>query len=166
MNLDERVDAAIRAHADELQPRVPDLATIRAGARAQSRRRAGLGIAAFVVAVVVAWTAVVNDLADQRSLPPAVDPHEPKVVQIPSTRTEQVVVEPEVTSDLVPGEALGETVTTDDPGYDGDGSLELVFGDTARVRMAATCQGAPDAWYVFSSSPARSGSTRDVVMAR
>ena len=85
MNLDERVDAAIRAHADELQPRVPDLATIRAGAKAQTRRRAGLGIAALVVAVVVAWTAVVNGLADQRSLPPVEDPHDAKVVEIPAS---------------------------------------------------------------------------------
>ncbi len=152
MNLDERVGAAIRVHADELQPRVPDLATIRAGARRQARRRAAIGVAALTTAVVVAWTTVVDDLVEKRSLPP-VDVPDGRIVLIPDARSQQVVVEPEITSVVEPGEFLDRTVSTDDPEYDGGGSLELVFSDAAHNRMEATCQGAPDAWYVLLIDP-------------
>jgi hypothetical protein len=58
MKIEERVVSALRAQTDLLQPTTPDLAVIRAGAKAQSRRRAAIA-GGFAVVAVVAVVALV-----------------------------------------------------------------------------------------------------------
>lgn len=155
MTLEERVTSAIRSHTDLLDPYAPDLTTIRSGARTQSRRRIALGAGvALLAAAALLGPGLVGDGAD-RSLPPADEQPFPRVTMttIPDQRDEQLVVEPGITSTMVPGEERVGSVSTEDPGYDGGGVLVLPLPERGEVRWSASCSGAPDSWYVLVIEP-------------
>jgi hypothetical protein len=60
MELDERVTSALRAQTEPLPPFAPDVAMIRASAKAQTRRRAGIVVISAVVAVVAVIAVVTS----------------------------------------------------------------------------------------------------------
>jgi len=68
MTIEERIASALRAQTDLLQPPPPDLAMIRAGAQAQTRRRTAIAVSAF--ALVVAGVGVVTGVLDGPDLAP------------------------------------------------------------------------------------------------
>src|SRR5690349_13730036 len=93
MDIEERVNEAIRAYSDTVRPFAPELSVIRSAARRQARRRAALGVFAAVVAVVAVWASVVAP-HEPRSLQPAEVPDRGgQTVAIPLSRPDQVVLE-------------------------------------------------------------------------
>ena len=62
MELEERVTSALRAQTEPLPPFAPDVAIIRASAKAQTRRRAAIVLATAVAAVVAVIAVVTSEL--------------------------------------------------------------------------------------------------------
>jgi hypothetical protein len=155
MDLESRVAEAIRAHADDLHPRTPELASIRVAAERQARSRTAAGLVAAVAALAIGWAALVADPGEKRSLPPVDTPVDSPGISIPASRPQAVVVDPEVTTSFVPAEALVASVSTADVDYEGDGSsVALAVEATDPIRWEASCAGAPDAWFVVTMEPA------------
>ena len=134
--------------------------------RRTHRRRSAARVAAVgagVAATILAGAALVGD-RDGGEPAPAGPPSstaspspvpEDQVAEIPATRSQPVLVEPGITSDVTPAEKLLDSTSSDDPAYDGDGSIELAVGDTGlrQLRVEGSCADAPDAWYVMLIEP-------------
>jgi hypothetical protein len=171
MRLEDRITAAIRAQVDDAPLWPPDLDAIRRAARGQVRRRAavvvsGLAAAAVVVATVLGLG---GGLPDRSSTPvdrPGVDRRDDDrrssgvvrtddagVVMIPRVREETVVVSPEVTSEAFVGRRLVESLSSEDPTYDGSGELSVGLDPDRELMFSATCDGAPQAYLVAVIEP-------------
>jgi hypothetical protein len=138
--------------------------------RRTHRRRSATRVAAAgltAAAIVVAGATLVGNRESEGPSPaappsgtasstgPLVDRSRSGALVIPDTRSQQVVVEPEITTDFSPGERMLRSTSTDDPTYDGDGSIELSVGDTGRrqLRGEGSCADAPESWYVMTIEP-------------
>ena len=147
MKLEDRLGAAIRAQTDALAPRFLDVDGIRTAAKRQTRRRAAAGVAALLAAVAIAWTSVVSDLGEKRTLPAIDVPEHPQsiAIAIPATRPDQVVVAPSAAGVSIFGfsfpardRALGSGWSLTDAGAAPTGGRKLSFTvDTSeRERIA------------------------------
>jgi hypothetical protein len=161
------LETRARAAAEGLRAATPvDTEVELARLRRTHRRRSATRMAAALLtaaATIVAGATLVGDRESAGPVPaappsdtaPSVDRDRSGAVVIPETRSQQVVVEPEITTDITPGERMLRSTSTDDPAYDGDGSIELIVGDTGRrqLRVEGACAGAPASWYVMTIEP-------------
>ncbi len=166
MMLEDKITSAIRSRADEVRPWVPDLDSIRRGARSQARRQVAAVVSGVAAAAIVAVAAAGLGGGTDRSTPPAdrpvLDPpdggvvrvDDNGVVRIPQVRDEQVVVTPRVESAVSPGPRVVESASSDDASYDGSGELSVrLEGGTDYSSFVATCTGAPEAFLVVTIEP-------------
>lgn len=143
--------------------------------RRTHRRRSATRAAAAAVAVaatIVGGAALVGDRDTAQPAPAAPPsstasspepsaaplhriPGGPQVALIPDARSRPVMVDPEITTDVTPGEKLLDSSSTSDPAYNGDGSIELTVGNTGlrQLRVEGSCADAPEAWYVMTVEP-------------
>ena len=163
MSLETRASTA----ADGLRAATPvDTEVGLAGLRRTHRRRRAVRVTAAgvgVAATILAGAALVGDRDSGEPAPAGPPPGtaipsqapEAQVVVFPATRSQPVVADPTITSDVTPGERLLDSASTDDPAYDGGGSIELSVGDTGvrQLRAEGSCADAPDAWYVMLIEP-------------
>ncbi len=164
MSLETRASAA----AERLRVVTPvDTEVGLARLRRTHRRRGAIRVAAAglgVAATILAGAALVGDRDSGDQAPvgppsstasPSQAAENPQVVEIPATRSQPVVVEPKIISDVTPGASLLDSTSSSDPAYDGDGSIELSVGDTGlrQLRVEGSCADAPDAWYVMLIEP-------------
>ena len=161
MKLEERVSSALRSQTELLDPWTPDLESIRRTARRQTQQRVVAAVSGLAAAAVAVTMVTLGAGAGDRSASPVDQPDRGGVIRvddrgvitIPRVRDDQVVVTPTVRSTASPGPRLVESLSSDDPSYDGSGLLSIPLTGGKEYSFDATCDRAPEAFLVVTLEP-------------